>query len=204
MGKTVMLPKAILEHPSFKGLSDRAKVLFGLLLEKKKEAADNQWIDGKGSEYVILPKKEMMKELECSRYRLDQITKELEACNLIRLEYYRTPTIVRRIYVRKANPESSWIRVGYGNKGELDQKIEDKSSVKCHLNSDHSITENEDNKEINISDVCASMDRIIELLERRKEGEIADFYRAMRNLTAAVLCKEVLESFYEAKGILQG
>lgn len=120
MIKMVKIPRMLLDHEYYKNLSDRAKVLYGILWEKKQEAERYGWLDKEGSPYVIFPKKKMQEELACSRYRLDLVTRELVATDLIELVYGIGDSLERRIYVHNLNEECPWIKVMYGTMMEKD------------------------------------------------------------------------------------
>lgn len=120
MIKMVKIPRMLLDHAYYKNLSDRAKVLYGILWEKKQEAERYGWLDKEGSPYVIFPKKKMQEELACSKYRLDLVTNELVATDLIELVYGIGDSLERRIYVHNLNEECPWIKVMYGTVMEKD------------------------------------------------------------------------------------
>lgn len=119
MIKMVRIPRILLDHENYKKLSDRAKVLYGILWEKKQEAASHGWVDDRGILYVVLPKRKMQEALSCSRYRLDLVTRELVATDLIELAYGVGNSLERRIYVHGFTEECPWIRVEYGLRQEL-------------------------------------------------------------------------------------
>ena len=52
MRKTVIIPAEVMENEAYKNLSDGARILFGILTEKKEEAKKNDWIDPQGIRYV--------------------------------------------------------------------------------------------------------------------------------------------------------
>ena len=136
MKKTVILPAAVMEDETYKNLSDGARVLFGLLTEKKEEAEKNAWIDHRGFRYVIFPKKQMQEELCCSRYWIDLFTKELEAIGLIKLSYLYKPIIERRFYVRTFDGDAPKIMLAYEPGGPAEKKgKEPETSVKASLES---------------------------------------------------------------------
>ena len=114
MKKIVLIPTELMEDESYKNLSGGAKVLFGILTAKKEEAEKNNWIDPRGIRYVVFPKKQIQEELDCSRYWVDQFTKELETIGLIKLGYLYKPVIERRFYVRTFGDDIPRILVEYG------------------------------------------------------------------------------------------
>ena len=124
MIKKVKIPKILMEHEYYKKLSDRAKVLYGILSEKMQEAERYGWVDEEGNPYVVFPKKQMQKELACSRYRLDIVTKELIVTDLIEFSYDIGSSLERRIYVHSLSDSCPWIRVEYGIRNEGKNKAE--------------------------------------------------------------------------------
>ena len=121
MIKMVKIPRMLFDHDYYKNLSDRAKVLYGILWKKKQEAERYGWLDKEGSPYVIFPKKKMQEELACSRYRLDLVTNELVATDLIELVYGIGDSLERRIYVHNLSEECPWIKVMYGTVMDKDK-----------------------------------------------------------------------------------
>ena len=96
--------------------ADHEKELFTLLKIGKinlEEAKKNDWIDPQGIRYVVFPKRQIQEELDCSRYWVDQFTKELETMGLIKLGYLYKPVIERRFYVRTFSDDIPRILVEY-------------------------------------------------------------------------------------------
>ena len=116
MNRKVKIPRILIEHDYYKNLSDRARVLYGILSEKEQEAEKHGWVDEQGCLYVVFPKRRMQEELACSRYRVDLVTKELVITDLIGLDYGIGSSLERRIYVHKLKEECPWIRVEYGGR----------------------------------------------------------------------------------------
>ena len=59
-----------------KNLSNTAKILYSLFLDRLKFAVQNGWVDGEGDLFVIYPKSEMKKDLNTTRYGVDQAVQE--------------------------------------------------------------------------------------------------------------------------------
>ena len=82
----LLVPKALFKEERYCSLSTTAKVLYSLMLDRLKYAAQNRWIDQKGKRYVIYPKSEMIKDLNSTRYRVDYAVSELESVgNMVRV-----------------------------------------------------------------------------------------------------------------------
>lgn len=130
MIKMVKIPRILIEHEYYKNLSDRAKVLYGILSEKKQDAEKYGWVDEQGCLYVVFPKRKMQEELACSRYRLDLVTKELVTTDLIALAYGIRSPLERRIYVHSLKEECPWIMVEYGPRTPAPVKTADPAKEK--------------------------------------------------------------------------
>ena len=113
MKKVVKIPREILEQKNYSYMTNGAKILFGILQDFKRRSGSKNLIDDRGYRYVVLTKKQMQKELGCSRHTIDKYTKELELTGLIRFEYSRTPLYERRIYVRSFDPSTSLVSMEY-------------------------------------------------------------------------------------------
>ena len=82
----LQVPKVLFQMEKYKNLSNTAKILYSLFLDRLKFAVQNGWVDGKGDLYVIYPKSEMKKDLNTTRYGVDQAVQELvEVGNLVRI-----------------------------------------------------------------------------------------------------------------------
>ena len=74
----LLVPKELFKNARYCSLSTTAKVLYSLMLDRLRYAAQNKWIDQKGKLYVIYPKSEMIRDLNSTRYRVDYAVTELE------------------------------------------------------------------------------------------------------------------------------
>ena len=61
----------------YKNLSNTAKILYSLFLDRLKFAVQNGWVDHNGDLFVVYPKSEMKKNLNMTRYGVDQAVQEL-------------------------------------------------------------------------------------------------------------------------------
>ena len=80
------VPKMLFQMEKYKNLSNTAKILYSLFLDRLKFAVQNGWVDHNGDLFVIYPKSEMKKDLNTTRYGVDQAVQELvKAGNLVRI-----------------------------------------------------------------------------------------------------------------------
>ena len=68
----LQVPKMLFQVEEFKNLSNTAKILYSLFLDRLKFAVQNGWVDHNGDLFVIYPKSEMKKDLNTTRYGVDQ------------------------------------------------------------------------------------------------------------------------------------
>ena len=72
----LQVPKMLFQVEKFKNLSNTAKILYSLFLDRLKFAVQNGWVDHNGDLFVIYPKSEMKKDLNTTRYGVDQAVQE--------------------------------------------------------------------------------------------------------------------------------
>ena len=82
----LQVPKVLFQMEKYKNLSNTAKILYSLFLDRLKFAVQNGWVDHNGDLFVIYPKSEMKKDLNTTRYGVDQAVQELvQVGNLVRI-----------------------------------------------------------------------------------------------------------------------
>lgn len=82
----LQVPKMLFQMDRYKNLSNTAKILYSLFLDRLKFAVQNGWVDSEGDLFVIYPKSEMKKDLNTTRYGVDQAVQELvQVGNLVRI-----------------------------------------------------------------------------------------------------------------------
>ena len=73
----LQVPKVLFQMEKYKNLSNTAKILYSLFLDRLKFAVQNGWVDHNGDLFVVYPKSEMKKNLNMTRYGVDQAVQEL-------------------------------------------------------------------------------------------------------------------------------
>ena len=79
----IRIPKMMMTGEDFSSLSNTAKILYGLLLDRVGDATDNNWIDTDGYVYIIYPLKEIQEDLGISRKTAADCLTELEQFGLV-------------------------------------------------------------------------------------------------------------------------
>jgi hypothetical protein len=80
---SIRVPKILFEDPGYSNLSITAKLVYSLMLERLQEAEEKCWIDEEDERYVIYPKKELVRDLNCTNRQLDLAIQELGAASLL-------------------------------------------------------------------------------------------------------------------------
>ncbi|MCL2545761.1 MAG: DUF6017 domain-containing protein [Oscillospiraceae bacterium] len=93
------LPKALFTNARYKSLSDGAKILYGLMLDRMSLSIKNSWTDDKDRVFIMFTLENICEYLNCGRDKGVKMTAELEKIALIeRVKRQGKPAI---IYVRK-------------------------------------------------------------------------------------------------------
>ena len=75
----VRVPKVLFtDKEHFGGLSNEAKLLYGLLLERMSLSRKNNWIDKRNRVYIIFPVEEIEESLDVSHEKALNLLKELD------------------------------------------------------------------------------------------------------------------------------
>jgi phosphotransferase system IIB component len=80
----LQLPLMLIKDDTFKGLSDGAKILYSLLLNRTSLSIKNGWEDEKGRVYIIYTIEEIMGDLNCWEQKAVKSMKELCKIGLIK------------------------------------------------------------------------------------------------------------------------
>jgi len=77
------LPKVLITDKRFKDLSDSAKLLYGLMLDRMSLSVKNGWLDEQNRVYIKYSFSGIMEDLNCAREKASKLLKELEEIGLI-------------------------------------------------------------------------------------------------------------------------
>ena len=74
----VRVPKILLEHEYYQGISAEAKLLYGILLDRMSISVRNGWKDRLNRIYIIYTIEEIMRNMNCGNKKACQLLDELE------------------------------------------------------------------------------------------------------------------------------
>lgn len=80
------LPKALITDPRFKEISNNAKLLYGLMLDRMSLSARSGWFDEDNRVFIKYAVKSIVEDLNCSKMTAVGLLKELQGIGLIDVE----------------------------------------------------------------------------------------------------------------------
>ena len=80
------LPKALITDPRFKEISNNAKLLYGLMLDRMSLSARSGWFDEENRVFIKYAIKSIMEDLNCSKMTAVGLLKELQGIGLVDVE----------------------------------------------------------------------------------------------------------------------
>ena len=72
------LPKFLMKEEFFQGLSNDAKLLYALMLDRMSLSKKNEWLDEENRVYIIYTLEHIIEDLNCSRDKGMKVVAELE------------------------------------------------------------------------------------------------------------------------------
>ena len=103
------IPKLLFTNDYFKALSNDAKILYGLMLDRMSLSVKNQWFDEENKAYIYFSVEDIMELLNCGKNKAVKIMQELDDETGIGLIEKRRQGFgkVNIIYVKTFMPEKT-------------------------------------------------------------------------------------------------
>ena len=164
------VPKALLQHEMFSGVSTDAKLLYGILLDRLDLSVKNRWADEDGHAYIYFTIGTVQEHLHCGNKKAVKLLKELEDIGLIskKKQFNRQPDI---IYVHKFLPLSTGMSKGHAAECQNDTsghvKMTYRGMSKRHCNHTEDI-----NTEYNKTHLIQSGGCDVDAIRNRAEMEL--------------------------------
>ena len=77
--KFYQLPKELFDNPRYENLSDGAKILYGLMLDRMSLSRKNGWIDNEEKVYIIFTLESIMSAMKCKHDKAVKMLAELDS-----------------------------------------------------------------------------------------------------------------------------
>lgn len=136
------MPKEIFTNPKYKNLSNEAKILYTLLLDRTSLSLQNHFIDNMGRVYIFFTRENASIELNCSTRTAPKIFKELLSAELIeeKIQGNKKANIIYVKYPEKAiiNKDSKNIATKK-RKTMLDKKKEFLKKINTNIKVKHDV-----------------------------------------------------------------
>lgn len=107
------LPKALITDSRFKDISNSAKLLYGLMLDRMSLSARSGWFDDENRVYIKYSVKSIMEDMNCSKMTAVGILKELQGIGL--LDVVQRNGLANIIYVKNFVSEEKGASVDRSN-----------------------------------------------------------------------------------------
>ena len=102
------LPKALITDPRFKDVSNNAKLLYGLMLDRMSLSAKNGWFDEENRVYIKYAVATIMEDLNCSKPTAVGMIKELQ--NICLIDVVQQNGFANIIYVKNFISEETTVK----------------------------------------------------------------------------------------------
>lgn len=115
------IPKVLVTSPQFKNVSDSAKILYGLMLDRMGLSIMNGWLDEQGRAYIFFTLDDIEEEMACSIGKAVKLLAELDTKKGIGL--------IERIKQGQGKPTIIYLKkfVGVDNSQKYSRVINDKN-----------------------------------------------------------------------------
>lgn len=121
------LPKALITDSRFKDISNNAKLLYGLMLDRMGLSARSGWFDDENRVYIKYAVKSIMEDLNCSKMTAVALLKELQSIGLI--DMVQKSGLANIIYVKNFVSEDKKVKKGEVEQLDRSEKCTSQNSV---------------------------------------------------------------------------
>lgn len=119
------LPKALISDERFKGITNNAKLLYGLMLDRMSLSKKRGWLDEENKVFIKYSLNNIEEDLNVSRKTAGSILKELEAIGLI--DMVQQTGVANVIYVKNFVSEG---RLDARKQRDSEDKYKNETGVK--------------------------------------------------------------------------
>jgi len=170
------LPKILFTNARYKGLSDGAKILFGLMLDRMGLSVKNSWLDEKNRVYIIFTLEDVQEFMNCKHDKAIKMLAELDTIKGVGLiervkQGQGKPAI---IYVRKFFDTAEVLTSEKPKSAHRQNRSQDFGNSECNNNdfnnTDFNDTENQSiYPERNAPDIKSEVQNAIDKIDRYRE-----------------------------------
>lgn len=186
------IPKLLFTNDYFKALSNDAKILYGLMLNRMSLSVKNQWFDEENKAYIYFSVEDIMELLNCGKNKAVKIMQELDDETGIGLIEKRRQGFgkVNIIYVKTFMPEKT-------EEKSLEDELKKFKKQTSEENEESTEVYNSNPNYTNFSDTEMNYNKsnqIVSADENRSDGDNpTEEYQAYENLVKETVDYESLE-----------
>jgi hypothetical protein len=186
------IPKLLFTNDYFKALSNDAKILYGLMLDRMSLSVKNQWFDEENKAYIYFSVEDIMELLNCGKNKAVKIMQELDDETGIGLIEKRRQGFgkVNIIYVKTFMPEKT-------EEKSLEDELKKFKKQTSEENEESTEVYNSNPNYTNFSDTEMNYNKsnqIVSADENRSDGDNpTEEYQAYENLVKETVDYESLE-----------
>ena len=186
------IPKLLFTNDYFKVLSNDAKILYGLMLNRMSLSVKNQWFDEENKAYIYFSVEDIMELLNCGKNKAVKIMQELDDETGIGLIEKRRQGFgkVNIIYVKTFMPEKT-------EEKSLEDELKKFKKQTSEENEESTEVYNSNPNYTNFSDTEMNYNKsnqIVSADENRSDGDNrSEDYQAYENLVKETIDYESLE-----------
>ena len=186
------IPKLLFTNDYFKALSNDAKILYGLMLNRMSLSVKNQWFDEENKAYIYFSVEDIMELLNCGKNKAVKIMQELDDETGIGLIEKRRQGFgkVNIIYVKTFMPEKT-------EEKSLEDELKKFKKQTSEENEESTEVYNSNPNYTNFSDTEMNYNKsnqIVSADENRSDGDNpTEEYEAYENLVKETVDYESLE-----------
>ena len=186
------IPKLLFTNDYFKALSNDAKILYGLMLDRMSLSVKNQWFDEENKAYIYFSVEDIMELLNCGKNKAVKIMQELDDETGIGLIEKRRQGFgkVNIIYVKTFMPEKT-------EEKSLEDELKKFKKQTSDENEESTEVYNSNPNYTNFSDTEMNYNKsnqIVSADENRSDGDNpTEEYQAYENLVKETVDYESLE-----------
>ena len=163
-------PQWLLKDEPYKSLSDKAKLIYMLLFDRRSLSVQNNWHDENGNIYMYFPNEQLMQVLNCSEKPVIKAKKELSDLGLLK-EVRQGINKPNRLYIFGTGESTvqELEKVQHGTGESTVQELEKVQGINTNnINTNISILSNQQQEEVD--EILKSYDMFFEAFPKQRKN----------------------------------
>lgn len=192
------IPKVLYTSKNYKGLSDGAKMAYGILLDRMKLSKKNKWADDDGNVFIIYPREELAEFMNISVRSITRYMKELREYKLIH-EKRQGLCRPNLIYVLKAySKEEEFDQSEVDNISDSNQTFEASPISNTNISNTENNNNNTDAKEDIEVDEVSNTEFVVDVINSNSKDDVERLFSLAQKVSSSItmsLIKKLLKHY---------